>query len=457
MIILVIKAPQKREAEKIFAIHSIFHHFFGINTEIEFQDRMNYELSLSGQSGVLFLPDIFFYQAEPLWLQMESMPKGCLKLAREQFPSSIQKSIYETDIAIPYSQQISHEEIDFIGNIFFILSTYEEQCISKFDQHGRFPVKESYFEQHGLNERPLVNELLELFWATLTQIWPNIGPERKTWTFTIQPTHDVDHAFYFANKSCSQALRIVAGDLLKRHSLLLAYQRMQRIIQTKKDYTKDPFWTFDWILDQVEAQGLRSIFYFITRKCGKYDASYDLFDPRIIKLLTKINERGHEVGLHGSYLSHEDTDIVDQELNLLQEAVKKAGFKIDKLHCRQHYLRWNPKLTLNILNKKSIATDSSVSYSEKVGFRTGCCYPHKLWDFRERVASDFLEMPLSIMDDTLLCSTNMNLSQEEAQAKIIAIKNRIKKYGGQFVFLWHPETFYRDPRHHQLFELALKG
>jgi hypothetical protein len=48
-----------------------------------------------------------------------------------------------------------------------------------------------------------------------------------------------------------------------------------------------------------EEHNLRSAFYFITdHSAGIIDGIYNISNPLIRKLLTKIHQGGHEIGLH---------------------------------------------------------------------------------------------------------------------------------------------------------------
>jgi hypothetical protein len=49
----------------------------------------------------------------------------------------------------------------------------------------------------------------------------------------------------------------------------------------------DPNNTFDWIMDQSESHGLQSEFYFMAGKTSGYDSGYDVFAPRIQRLLKR--------------------------------------------------------------------------------------------------------------------------------------------------------------------------
>ncbi len=55
---------------------------------------------------------------------------------------------------------------------------------------------------------------------------------------------------------------------------------------------KDPFDTFDWLMDKSEAIGVKSRFYFMSDGVTKYDNRYRVGEPKALKLMKKIKREG---------------------------------------------------------------------------------------------------------------------------------------------------------------------
>jgi hypothetical protein len=139
----------------------------------------------------------------------------------------------------------------------------------------------------------------------------------------------------------------------------------------------DPNNTFDWIMDQSESHGLQSEFYFMAGKTSGYDSGYDVFAPRIQRLLKRIHQRGHVIGLHPSYGTLGRPDLLLSEAENLRQAMSTAGVKQELQAGRQHYLRWHADRTWSDWEKAGLKQDSSVGYAQHVGFRAGTLSPTK--------------------------------------------------------------------------------
>ena len=83
--------------------------------------------------------------------------------------------------------------------------------------------------------------------------------------------------------------------------------------------------------------------------------------------------------------------------------------------------------------------DSTLGYPTLTGFRCGSCYEFSVFDIIQRKQLKLKEYPLLIMDVTL--NDYLELNEEEAILIINDIKNKVKKYNGNFVFLWHNSSF----------------
>jgi hypothetical protein len=90
-----------------------------------------------------------------------------------------------------------------------------------------------------------------------------------------------------------------------------------------------------------------------------------------------------------------------------------------------------------ILENTSFEHDSSVGYSESIGFRSGTCYPYYLYNLEEREQTNVLEYPLVIMDATILSENYMFTTLSDVQDKIQNVIQEVKKFNGVLTVLWH--------------------
>src|SRR3984957_20968903 len=105
---------------------------------------------------------------------------------------------------------------------------------------------------------------------------------------------------------------------------------------------------------------------------------------------------------------------------------------------RQHYLRWSPHSWIDWENC-GLAYDSSVGYAEQIGFKAGTCVPYRPWLFPLNRQADLIEIPLLVMDRTLL--EYMTLTKRQATQSIHTVVERCGMVGGVFTILWHNDAF----------------
>lgn len=200
----------------------------------------------------------------------------------------------------------------------------------------------------------------------------------------------------------------------------------------------DPYDTFDLIMDATESLGARSAFYFIAgRTAGRLDGDHDLRDPWVMGLVRRVAERGHEVGLHPSYGSFRDPAQVRRELERLLAAADELGVGQDEWGGRQHFLRWEAPTTWRAWADAGLAYDSSLGYADRVGFRSGTCHEHEVFDLRARRRLPLRERPLVVMEATLLERKYMGLGHEAAVETARRLRATCERFGGDFTLLWH--------------------
>ncbi len=115
--------------------------------------------------------------------------------------------------------------------------------------------------------------------------------------------------------------------------------------------------------------------------------------------------------------------------------------KQEKWGGRQHYLRWNVPVTWRNWNEAGLDYDSTLSYADHAGFRCGICYEFPVYDLEERKQLALLERPLIVMEGSVFGSNYMNLNRQAALDSMILLKQRCRKYNGDFTLLWHNSAF----------------
>ena len=140
------------------------------------------------------------------------------------------------------------------------------------------------------------------------------------------------------------------------------------------------------------------------------------------------------MGLHPSYAASLD------ENRFLTE---KADFEqIASVKCnesRQHFLRIILPQYYLMLERVGITSDYSFGFAANIGFRAGTSRAFKFYDLQnERVLNVTLQ-PLVMMDVTL--RNYMELTPQQASARVESLVDAIKQTNGTFTTLWHNQHF----------------
>jgi len=81
-----------------------------------------------------------------------------------------------------------------------------------------------------------------------------------------------------------------------------------------------------------------------------------------------------------------------------------------------------------------------LGYADKEGFRCGVCYEYSVFDIISRKKLNLKEKPLVVMEGSLT-TYQPNITPKEMEETIKKLTKKVKKYNGEFVFLWHNSSF----------------
>jgi len=458
---LVVRAPAHRAAEFAWVCDVVFGRWLGLPFRIE-----THTLPLvivEAGSGNVRWADTFFAEADTRWLASDSLPSAA-PAAWALPDADLRERIGQGSLAQFFGDgrfeekpSSVHLPIDISGSVFFMLSRYEEAAAgAPLDRHGRFPGREGVAQRAGLALRPLVDEWVELLWWALQRVAPGLA--RRSRNPRVWVSCDVDAPYSPGAKSATLALRQSASHLVNDRSARLAAQALLNAAASRVGVTRfDAFDTFDWMLDRNERAGNRMSFFFLSVKNPqRIDGCYELGEARIAALIERIVQRGHEVGLHGSYASVEHPARLAVELADLKRAVARAGGTQTAFGGRQHYLRWRMDGTARSLDALGLAYDSTLGFPDIAGFRCGTCHAYPMFDLQQRQALSLLERPLVLMEATVISSTYLNLGHgDEAMSLMMGLRDSCRRFGGEFALLWHNSNF-GTPRAREMYEALIQ-
>jgi peptidoglycan/xylan/chitin deacetylase (PgdA/CDA1 family) len=271
-------------------------------------------------------------------------------------------------------------------------------------------------------------------------------------------SHDVDAPFAQAFTGVSRLIRNCGGDILKRKSPLMALNRVKSWQAVKRgNYRQDLNYTFDRIMDISEQHNLQSAFYFKTACTDPiYDDNYSIDHPYIRQLMREIHQRGHEIGLHPSYLTYNDPAQTQREYERLRTVCEEEGIKQNQWGGRQHYLRWQVPATWRNWAEAGLDYDSTLSYADQAGFRCGVCYEFPVYDLEQRKTLPLIERPLVVMEGSVLGEQYMGLNGMAALQEMQKLKNCCRMFNGNFTLLWHNSSF-QEPGMWEMYEEILRS
>ncbi len=348
---LIVEVPSAYEREREYVLDVILGDMLGLPYTVHVRERTDVRIRLSGDSrdASVTIPDVLFATPSESWLTPATLPAEPLPWISGGLngsATSLLPVLYGTPEAgtgVTVEPSGIRLNIDVFGGAFFMLTCYEEMVRPEDDEHGRFPASSSLAARCGFLERPIVNEYVDLLWSALSAVWP--GLERRHAEYQVHLTHDVDEPFASRGIRPSAAVRASTGDLLRRRDLQLAWQRVRSLPAARRgDHELDPFNTYGFLMDVSEEHGLKSAFYFLAEPDDSpHPAPYEIDDPAIRAIMLRINDRGHELGLHGSYASLHDATRLRREFAHLRAVTDELGVRQESWGGRQHYLRWRTR------------------------------------------------------------------------------------------------------------------
>lgn len=462
MEVLELFVPECRQPERAWVADVVFRQWLGLAVRIVSRPGNEVELRLPQGKRVVWV-DHFLAQADACWLEPSSMPDAGPALW-EPPDERLARAIGEPQLVqwfgdghyLRYADGI-RLPIDILGSVFFLLSRYEEAVAGACqDQHGRFPGIASVAHRAGFASRPLVDEWVELLWWAMQSLVPTLS--RKPRVPQLWVSCDVDAPFSPGDRGLTALLRQCAAHLATERSVKRASMTLVNATVSRFGIRRfDPFDTFEWMLDQNERLGHRVTFFFIAAsRPQRIDSLHSIDEPRMVSLIESIVRRGHEIGLHGSYRSASETQLLAAELDRLKGVVSRAGGDVARIGARQHYLRWRPDLTARALDELGIEYDSTLGFADVLGFRCGTSHSFPLFDLPSRRALNLRERPLVLMEATVISRAYLGLGCSlKAHALMHRIREKCLRFGGEFSLLWHNSNFV-DDRARELYRSLLQ-
>ena len=204
-------------------------------------------------------------------------------------------------------------------------------------------------------------------------------------------------------------------------------------------FKNEEWWVFDKLLKMESESKASAVFHFYAN-VGKHnfinwlmDPSYDVSSRQFKILFQKIHRNGHVIGLHSSYDSWNNSEILEKEKQVLDGCLGKK-VKV----CRQHWLRFSWQKTWQAQTHAALEQDYTLMFNDRPGFRNASALNWNPWNPKENRAYTLQCNPTFLMDSHLYDYLNLkkNKRVEEIKKWVVECQN----VHGEGVVLWHPHT-----------------
>jgi len=323
---------------------------------------------------------------------------------------------------------------DIIASAFYFLTCWREFVMSKdASPQQRFDFYQSIQAYWDFTEIPVVDvyveilrKMLELFLVEFTRetYW------RDEKRFALSLSHDVDYYNFWTMEHKKKIYQYNLRRLFKQpvkalyktvfHSLdkpfYNPYLRLRKLVRAEKKF------------------GVKSTWFLLTKK-DFHDPRQNYFDDVVYREQIDDLLSQEDIQLHGSPESAFNAEILQKEMLPLQQR------NFDPCGYRSHYLNFSYQATFTALEKAGVKFDSTMGYWEHIGFRAGTSFPFFPFNLADNRPFHVLEIPMCVMDTSLLSKIAMNLTPKEAIIRLMRLLTIAEQYGCLINLNWHNTTF----------------
>jgi peptidoglycan/xylan/chitin deacetylase (PgdA/CDA1 family) len=298
----------------------------------------------------------------------------------------------------------------------------------------------------------LVSQRIKEKGVSRKSVWPN---EKK---FAFWLTHDLDVVSSADPKMLNRMQRKVAKNSVDTtQKVLQGIHATYNFVRKVKPYSQDPLWVFEKWVDLEKEFGFDSTFFVFARPSNErevhvYDCDF-VFDDRmkyrgrscsVAEFILELSKEGMEVGLHGSYLSWNNSDLLIEQKKKIENIIGKPI-----VAARQHFLHFDIDKTPETLVRAGIKVDSTLGFNRSVGFRAGTSFPFTIFN-------GLMEVPQIIMDVALFNNNSLDYNEQLAQLEIERVLDRVEAVGGCLTVNFHP-NYLLNPTYWNTYKFILNA
>jgi hypothetical protein len=321
---------------------------------------------------------------------------------------------------------------DILKSAFYLLSGYQEFFDTQRDLKGRYPWKNAIQYRLGITQIPVVNHYFEVILEAFGTFCRLNGLEFQRRGFespVLFLSHDVDRIRKYSIRNLVYSGMQLFG---LKPSVKNFAGRLKNLWVYKKGtllFRKDPYWNFEELMELERGMQISSTWYLL-EKTRMDNSRYHFESPRIRSLIGRLSRQGHEIGIHGTLESSDDPAAMAKGIQRLNAVCDTPVSGI-----RQHFLKYSIPATGRIQADSALAYDATLGFAEQIGFRNNYAYPFRLYDFDRHAPMDIWQIPLNVMDVTLL--GYMKIPVPEIIGSVRPLLREVSRFKGVFSLLWH--------------------
>ena len=316
---------------------------------------------------------------------------------------------------------------DIFAASFYLLTRYEEYLPHQKDIYGRYAHENSLAFKEGFLNIPLINIWTKDFVFAIQNKFPDFTFHYTSFNFI--PTYDIDIAYSYKHKSLARNI----GGFLKSPAL--------DRIRVLWGFQKDPFDVYDWLNELHEKLGLKPIYFFlVAAQNSQYDKNV-LPQKKAMWALIKSHAKKYIVGLHPSWQSGDEKQLLKKEKEQLEAMSEKA------IICsRQHYIRFNLPEGYKSLLEAGFKDDYSMGYGSINGFRASVASSFNWFDLEKNEETNLRIHSFCYMEANSYYE--QKISATSAFEELMHYFNICKQTNGTLITIWHnhmlgPDKLYK--------------
>ena len=354
----------------------------------------------------------------------------------ECFELNFYKAFFETSGDFPF---------DIFAACFYLLSRYEEYLPHDKDEFGRFAHTSSLAYKENFLQTPLINIWLHDFKKSLKEKFPVLIFHHGYFKFL--PTYDIDIAYSYLHKGWKRNVGGFFRSLLKGNWSEIKERML--VLGGKK---KDPYDAYEW-LDSLHLYCRTRAYYFflLAKDVKNYDKNISP-SSEALRNLIRYHAGGYTVGIHPSWQSGDNNELLTEEVQTLEEIIEKKV-----AYSRQHYIRLTMPETYRHLIEVGVEKDFSMGYGTINGFRASFAGSFPWYDLKNEFKTNLQLFPFCFMDANSFYEQKLNAGQ--ALHELMTYYHSVKKVNGLMVTIWHNQFLGSDPLFegwNKLYEVFLK-